>query len=361
MKCFMAVKRTLWFLYKLRRQSGQAPYAIMDHPSMAWLPELEMEEACHIMKHQQTHPNYSNSVDSFSSESFKGYSNFIKVNQSIQVTTTNGDLDKQQADHKATKVSPIPPSHGSTSNTFTISFGNPTSPHEINQFQLDGRSNLKHPDALILKEESLNEFLDSTTRFRSTRRNQRQAQEHVLAERKRREKLAERFISLSALLPGLKKMDKATVLEDAYNYILQLQSRVKELEETCVKGKDIIIQESADSLGRSKYCGRHEDVASSSDDADYLPRASSTTCSPETKVRIAGSKILVRIYCMKSSSLVLKTLTELARLHITIICCSVLPFDTAHLVAITAQMSDEKVVTAKYLVKCLQSALRDLH
>lgn len=167
-----------------------------------------MEEACQIMKHQQTHPNYSNSVDSFSSESFKGYSNFIRVNQSIQVATTNGDLDKQQ-DHKATKVSPIAPSHGSASNTFTISFGNPTSPHEINQFQLNGRSNLKHPDALILKEESLNEFLgsfDSTTRFRSTRRNHRQAQEHVLAERKRREKLAERFISLSALLPGLKKV-----------------------------------------------------------------------------------------------------------------------------------------------------------
>lgn len=133
----------------------------------------------------------------------------------------------------------------------------------------------------------------------------------------------------------LLQMDKATVLEDAYNYILQLQSRVKELEDTCVKGKDII-QESADSLGRSKYCGRHEDVASSSDDADYLP--SSSTCSPEIKVRISGSKILVRIYCMKSSSIVLKTLTELARLHITIICCSVLPFDTTHLVTITAQV-----------------------
>lgn len=32
------------------------------------------------------------------------------------------------------------------------------------------------------------------------------AQDHVLAERKRREKLSQRFIALSALLPGLKKV-----------------------------------------------------------------------------------------------------------------------------------------------------------
>ncbi|KAK9061934.1 hypothetical protein SSX86_019118 [Deinandra increscens subsp. villosa] len=337
----------------------------MDNPSMVWLPELEMEEPNDILKHQQTHPYCSNSVDSFSSQSFKGYPNLVtSVNQSIQLTPINGDVDKQQ-DHKETKISPIAQSHGSSSNTFTISFGNTTSPHEINDFQLYGRSNLKHPDALIPKEESsLNELLasiDSNTRFRSARRNFRQAQEHVVAERKRREKLAERFISLSSLLPGLKKMDKATVLEDACNYIMQLRTRVKELEDKSVKGKDIIQESGVISLGRSsRFCAHHEDVASSSDDTNYnLP--SSSSCSPEIKARISGSKILVRIYCTKTPSLVLKTLNEMARLHITIICCSVLPFSNSHLVAITAQMSDEMVVTAKYLVKCLQSALSDSH
>ncbi|KAD7479305.1 hypothetical protein E3N88_02441 [Mikania micrantha] len=322
-----------------------------------------MEETSHILKHQQTHPDCSNSLDFFTSESFRGYQNLVSANQSIQLTTTSGDADTQQ-DHKATKIGPFAQKSGPSTNTFTISFGNPTSQPEINHFQLNGRSNHNQLDAVIPKEEtSLNEFLgslDSATRFRSTRRNHRQAQEHVLAERKRREKLAERFISLSALLPGLKKMDKATVLEDACNYILQLQSRVKELEETtCVKGKDIIIQESAVCPGRSKFCGHHDDIASSSDDANYLSATSS--CSPEIKARISGNKILVRIYCMQSSSLVLKTLNEMARLHTTIICCSVLPFSNAHLVVITAQMSDEMVITAKYVVQCLQSALRDFH
>lgn len=33
-----------------------------------------------------------------------------------------------------------------------------------------------------------------------------QAQDHVIAERKRREKLSQRFIALSAVVPGLKKV-----------------------------------------------------------------------------------------------------------------------------------------------------------
>jgi len=37
-------------------------------------------------------------------------------------------------------------------------------------------------------------------------RNPIQAQDHVMAERKRREKLSQRFIALSSLLPGLKKV-----------------------------------------------------------------------------------------------------------------------------------------------------------
>ncbi|XP_024989556.1 transcription factor bHLH18-like isoform X2 [Cynara cardunculus var. scolymus] len=324
------------------------------------IPSMEMEEPSRSMKqHQQPCPYYSDSVDSFSSERFKGYPNMVTVNQSIQVSSINGDQDKQQ-DYRPTKSSPFSPSYGSLSNTFTISFGDPTSPQETNPYQFYRGSKLKYLDAVTPKEEkNLNDFLGSvevTGRVRSTRRNHRQAQEHVLAERKRREKLAQRFISLSALLPGLKKMDKASVLEDASKYIVQLQTRVKELQETSVKGKDII-HESVVPIRRSKFSGRHEDNgASSSNDTNYLP--SSSTYNPEIKARTSGSKILVRIFCGRSSALVLKTLAEMQRLHITIICCSVLPFsNTTQLITITAQMSDEMVITRKYIVKCLKLAL----
>ena len=42
----------------------------------------------------------------------------------------------------------------------------------------------------------------------ATTRSPLHAQDHVLAERKRREKLSQRFIALSAVVPGLKKVQK---------------------------------------------------------------------------------------------------------------------------------------------------------
>ncbi|KAL7612076.1 transcription factor bHLH25 [Lactuca sativa] len=316
---------------------------------------MEMEEPCHIMKqHQQTCPyNYT---DSFSSESFKDHPNLVSVNQSIPLAI-NGDQDKKE-DHKAAESNPFAPNYASLSSTFTISFGNPTSPQDIKPYQPYGGSKFNYPDVMTPKEEtSLNEFLGSielTRRVQTTRRNHRQAQEHVLSERKRREKLAQRFMSLSALLPGVKKMEKATVLEDASKYIIQLQTRVKELEGT-ISGKDII-HESNVSITRSKFYVNHGDHGASSHEMEDFP--SSDTYDPEIKARISGRNILLRIYCGKNSSIVLKTLTEMERLHITNICCSILPFsNTANLVTITAQMSDQMIITRRYFVKCLQSAL----
>ncbi|KAK1410349.1 hypothetical protein QVD17_36885 [Tagetes erecta] len=171
------------------------------------------------------------------------------------------------------------------------------------------------------EEINLNELLGSIQlpkRVSSARRNHRQAQEHILAERKRREKLTRRFISLSALLPAIKKIDKATVLEDASKYIKHLQTQVKKLEETTISMRNII-EESTASMRTSKFHGGHEYYASFFDDTNSLPcNTAYNYNNPGIKVRISGSNILIRIYCQTNPLLALKVLTEMDRLHFTV-------------------------------------------
>ncbi|CAM0952466.1 unnamed protein product [Alopecurus aequalis] len=54
---------------------------------------------------------------------------------------------------------------------------------------------------------------------------------HVEAERQRREKLNRRFCDLRAAVPTVSRMDKASLLADAANYIAELRSRVARLED----------------------------------------------------------------------------------------------------------------------------------
>ncbi|KAL3725582.1 hypothetical protein ACJRO7_030588 [Eucalyptus globulus] len=71
---------------------------------------------------------------------------------------------------------------------------------------------------------------DSSSRFRKGNPQDELSANHVLAERRRREKLNERFIILRSLVPFVTKMDKASILGDTIEYVKQLRKKIQDLE-----------------------------------------------------------------------------------------------------------------------------------
>ncbi|CAN6544569.1 unnamed protein product [Malus baccata var. baccata] len=176
-----------------------------------------------------------------------------------------------------------------------------------------------------------------------------QTQDHIIAERKRREKLSQRFIALSAIVPGLKKMDKASVLGDSIKYIKQLQDKVKTLEEqTRNKNMESVV-----------FVKKTQLFANS--DSSCSDKNSSTgpfdTTLPEIEARFCENNVLIRIHCEKRKGIVEKTIAEVEKLQLKFINSSVMTFGSCALdVTIIAQMEAEFSLSVKDLVKNLRAA-----
>ncbi|KAF7809978.1 transcription factor bHLH18-like [Senna tora] len=184
-------------------------------------------------------------------------------------------------------------------------------------------------------------------------RNALQAQDHVMAERKRREKLNQRFITLSSIIPGLKKMDKASVLEDAIKYVKQLQEKEKVLEEQV----GMKTAESAVLLRRS-----HVVLDDDDDDENYCEGGFFNHSLPEIEVRVMGKEVLIRIHCDKHIGCEAAILKELENLHLNVHTTSIIPFGKTTLsITIVAQMEKQQYcMTAKDFVRSLRNTLGQL-
>ncbi|XP_010316043.1 transcription factor bHLH18-like [Solanum lycopersicum] len=181
----------------------------------------------------------------------------------------------------------------------------------------------------------------TTDQKKSYNRTSVQAQDHVLAERKRRERLTQRFIALSTLIPNLKKLDKATVLGDAIQYIKELEEQVKTLEE---KNKKCSEEPVIPPAKRPRLVSSCAD-SSSSDEISSVSTVCTDRSLPDIEVRASDGNILIRIYCKKQNGMMKEIFNEVEKLHLSIISCSVMPFgyNTSH-ITIIAQM-DHKLTS----------------
>ncbi|XP_044979714.1 transcription factor NAI1-like isoform X1 [Hordeum vulgare subsp. vulgare] len=185
------------------------------------------------------------------------------------------------------------------------------------------------------------------------------AQDHIMAERKRREKINQRFIELSAVIPGLKKMDKGTILTDATRYVKELQERVRSLEAAGGNHKSV---ETAVLVRKPCRPVAPDDGEGS---ARFLLAAGTPEIRsqlPEIEAKLSEDNVMVRIHCeMNGKGLFARVLAEVEELHLRIVQNSVMPF-TSSTVIITTMAKVEKgfTINTEEIVERLNYALYQL-
>lgn len=112
-------------------------------------------------------------------------------------------------------------------------------------------------------------------------------------------------------------MDKASVLGDAIKYLKELQERSKVLEEQTKKRT----VESVVFVKKSRLSA-DEDASSCEESSDGL----SDKALPEIEAKISENDLLIRIHCENHRGIVVKLLSEIEKLHLSVANSSVLPF-----------------------------------
>ncbi|GKB42262.1 transcription factor bHLH18-like protein [Tanacetum coccineum] len=312
----------------------------------------QMQAKDHVLAERKRRDKLNNQFNYLSSllPNLKNVENMTFIEKSGKTQQPEIKLPSYQEkissiDKSSATLVPLTAATQTLSNTFTISFGNINLEDEV----------LKFDDSVGY------EAARTISVPTKAARKQMQAKDHVLAERKRRDKLNNQFSSLSALLPNLKKIDKSSVLEDATNYIKELQGHVKELEEASQNFKRKDVQVSVISKKRSR-------LGTSIDDK-YYPFNGTTNnivetsapCNtyPEIDVRISGSSVIVSIQCQKNIYYLVKVLNQMQKLGLSIISSmSAMPFaKTTHLITIVAQIEEDLSMEAAELVKSLRQAI----
>ncbi|CAI9089856.1 OLC1v1024505C2 [Oldenlandia corymbosa var. corymbosa] len=257
---------------------------------------------------------------------------FYELSPLLSNSTTCNNRVKEEEYDQETKLSSSP---------FVLNFNSPAAGLMMSFSQKGSSSSTTTYDDQGLE----NHVLKCTTSSlqRAKRSSQPHDDYHIIAERKRRQKLNERFIAISTLLPGLKKMDKATVLGDAINYVRELQSKVTILEEEVIRKKL--------SNGKVGLSVKKNIIICDDEDGDDN--------FPEIEAKICKKDVLIRVQCEKTKGLMVETVVaEIEKLHLSVMNSWAVTFGDSILdITVLAKMEEEFTWTIKDLMMHLRSSL----
>ncbi|KAJ4752924.1 basic helix-loop-helix (bHLH) DNA-binding superfamily protein [Rhynchospora pubera] len=192
---------------------------------------------------------------------------------------------------------------------------------------------------------------------KSTIYGQREREEHILAERKRRAKLSQRFIALSKIVPGLKKTDKTSVLGDAVKHIKHLQDKVQNLEAQATQQTI----ESAVIVKRSCLSYDEEDNADTnfSCEKNLINKVDISKGLPEIEAKMTERTAIIKIHCENRRGSLVKVLAEIEALGLSITSTNVMPFASSSLDITAIAQVEQHSLSVKDIVNKLNQAFKN--
>ncbi|KAK4422600.1 Transcription factor GLABRA 3 [Sesamum alatum] len=179
---------------------------------------------------------------------------------------------------------------------------------------------------------------------------------HVLSERKRREKLNERFTTLGSLVPSGGKVDKVSILDHTIEYLRELERKVEELESTRQSKPHDAVERTSDNYGPNKNKRKACETDKTAVDSKRARLRDSSADS--ITVSIADKDVLIEIRCSWRECVLVQVMEAVSKLHLDSQTVQSSNVDGILSVSIKAKCKGLKGASAGVIRQALQKVIR---
>uniref|UniRef100_A0A7N0ZR84 Uncharacterized protein n=2 Tax=Kalanchoe fedtschenkoi TaxID=63787 RepID=A0A7N0ZR84_KALFE len=155
--------------------------------------------------------------------------------------------------------------------------------------------------------------IDDEDEAKCRRRNGKGQSKNLEAERRRRKKLNERLYKLRALVPIISKLDKASILVDAIDYVKQLKKQVEELRKE--------LEQESDNKGDQTPADSVSEFVAPNTRNVAKPMGHEKVQQMEPQVEVTpvdGSKFFIRVFCEQKPGGFVRLLEALSSLGLEV-------------------------------------------
>ncbi|XBI93965.1 hypothetical protein VPH35_030710 [Triticum aestivum] len=179
---------------------------------------------------------------------------------------------------------------------------------------------------------------------------------HVISERRRREKLNEMFLILKSLVPSIHKVDKASILAETIAYLRELEQKVEELESN--RAAATAVRKLHDVSGKKVLAGSKRKASElGGDDADRV-LSKEDVPSNVVNVTVTEKEVLLEVQCRWKELLMTQVFDAIKSLRLDVLSVRASTPDGLLALKIRAQFAGPAAVEPGMISEALQRAIR---